>query len=95
MSDTKNIPPILLDLDGLAEWLKVSRHTAEILAKNFPSFDLGERIKRFDPEEVLEFLRQERTLKQQHAQDTAGLHAQKSTWKAEGQAEPKRIGRRN
>jgi helix-turn-helix protein len=85
----------LMDLTELAAFLKVSKRTAQDLAKDFPHFALGDRIKRYDQEEILAHLREQRTLKQQHLQDTAGLHPRKSPLKAEGQAEPTQTGRKN
>lgn len=66
--------PVLLTLDGLAEWLSISPRMAQDLCKDWPCFVLGDRTKRFCPEEVLDYLRQERALKQQHQGETAGLH---------------------
>lgn len=68
------MPTELMDLEALAAWLKVSKTTAQLLAKRFPHYALGQRIKRYQREEILEYLRQERERQEQHAADVAGLH---------------------
>jgi hypothetical protein len=70
-------PIELMDLEALAAWLKVSKRTAQDLAKNFPTFHLKGSIKRYEREEILVWLKQQRTLRENHQDTTAGLHPRK------------------
>lgn len=68
------LPPILT-LEEVANWLSISLRFAESLQqRGMPSLDLGERTHRYEPQEVLGWLREQRSTRQQHGSNAAGLH---------------------
>lgn len=69
--------PVLMDPEELAAFLRISPRMARDLCKDFPHFLLGNKTRRYSPEEVLDYLRQERDRQAQHAQEAAGLHPRK------------------